>query len=77
VFYLEDSKLDITKAQIYNTYAANGGIIYKLGKEDVDIKSSIITATQVKLSGGIAYFVQQNSFISSEIFTFTISSPLA
>jgi hypothetical protein len=58
VFYLEDSKLDISNSKIFNSYSAEGGIIYKVGKENVDIKSTIISNTYVKLRGGIAYFAE-------------------
>lgn len=48
VFYLEDSKLDITQATITNSMAGNGGVIYKVGKQNLDIKSSIITTAYAK-----------------------------
>ena len=48
VFYLDDSKLDITSATITNSMAANGGVIYKHGKQNLDIKSSVITTTYAK-----------------------------
>ncbi len=48
VFYLDDSKLDITQATITNSMAANGGVIYKLGKQNLDIMSSVISTVFAK-----------------------------
>jgi hypothetical protein len=48
VFHLDDSELDITQATITNSMAGNGGVIYKYGKRNLNIKSSVITTAIAK-----------------------------
>ncbi len=75
---MDDSKLDVTSTTIQLTYAAQGGVIYKVGKQNVDLKSSVLTSNYVKLQGGIGYFAEKSGFnTANDLYTLTIASPLA